>query len=196
MSDSAQVRPAEASDSAELVLFSDAASRRFISWLWGEMANAGQSSLELGRQILETDTTSVNHLAHWDVVERGGRLIGGMNSFVSPPTSTPDNPTIASVLKPLNELKDLAEGSWYISVVAVHPEGRGQGIGTTLLDLAEQKAAAAGCSLVTLMAGSFNVDALRLYERHGYTEWDRRPFVPFYGSDPEGSWILLVKELD
>lgn len=185
MPDSVQLRPAEARDSSELILFADAATRRFITWVWGEMVEHGQSGLELGRQLLETDGSSVNHISHWTVAESGGRVLGGMNSYVSPPTSTPDNPAIAAVVKPLNELKDLAEGSWYISTVAVHAEGRGQGIGTTLLDLAEQKAAVAGCSLVTLMAGSFNVDALRLYERHGYSEWDRRPFVPFPARTPK-----------
>lgn len=196
MDNSVHLRPARPSDSAELVLFADSASRRFTGWFWGEIADAGQSGLEVGRNVIETDTASVNHVSNWAVAELDGRIIGGLNSFVMPATTEHPDPDIALVAKPLNELKNLAEGSWYISVVAVHPEGRGHAIGTALLELGEQKARDAGCPLLTLMAGSFNVDAIRLYEKQGYVEWDRRPFVPFYGSDPEGEWVLLVKELE
>ena len=69
------------------------------------------------------------------------------------------------------------------------------GIGATLLGLADQKARAADIGEVTLMVGSFNTGARRLYERMGYVEWNRRPFVPFPGSDSGGFWILMRKNL-
>ena len=48
---------------------------------------------------------------------------------------------------------------------------------------------------MTLMVGSFNSGARRLYERFGFHEAGRRPFVPFPGSDPEGEWMLMVLDL-
>jgi hypothetical protein len=35
-----------------------------------------------------------------------------------------------------------------------------------------------------------NEGAYRLYRRLGFREWERRPFVPFPGSDETGDWIL------
>jgi len=108
--------------------------------------------------------------------------------------AAPDSPA-APVLRPVNDLKRIAEGSWYISVASVFPENRGEGIGHAILTLGEEKARAAGCSRLTLLVGSFNEGAHRLYERFGMHEGARRPFVPFPGSDPTGDWILMVKDL-
>ena len=189
-------RSAVADDAADLVMLADSATRRFFSWIWGANAAAGQSGLERARTSIRTDETSVNHHSHWQVLERDGRIVAGLNSFVMPPISTNELSTpVAEVVAPLNELKALAEGTWYISVAAVFPEVRGLGIGTMLLDLAEQNARATGIEHVTLMVGSFNTGARRFYERRGFREWDRRPFVSFPGSDLEGDWILMVNDL-
>ena len=38
---------------------------------------------------------------------------------------------------PLQELENLAPGTWYVNVLAAYPEHRGQGYGTALLAVAE-----------------------------------------------------------
>lgn len=97
-------------------------------------------------------------------------------------------------MAPLNELKNLVAGTWYISAAAIYPEHQGKGFGSALLAKAESIARSAGSNRLTLMVGSFNPGAYRLYQRFGFTEWARRPFFPFPGSD-EGEWILIVKDL-
>lgn len=55
----------------------------------------------------------------------------------------------------------------YIQSVAVHPESRGRGIGTALIQFAEQRIFREQPN-VFICVSSFNPDARRLYERLGY----------------------------
>ena len=48
---------------------------------------------------------------------------------------------------------------------------------------------------IALQVESPNTGAIALYRRCGFTEWQRRVYVPFPGSDDEGDWILMCKDL-
>lgn len=182
-------------DASSLTLLADAATRRLVSRLWDDGSAPGQSSFEVGRDAIRTDTNSLSHLSRWRVVDSDGRLAGGLNSYQLPPAGPPPASSVAAaILQPLTELKTVAEGTWYVSVASVFPEFRGQGIGQQLLAEAERLAAAADVDQLTLMVASVNDGAYRLYSRLGFREWERRPFVSFPGSDESGEWILMVKE--
>lgn len=186
-------RPASQEDCAHLVLFADMATRRLASFLWGHVSAPGQSVLEVGRNVVRNVESHFTHYGNWRVAEEQGHLVGALNGYVisEPPSSAPPTP---DVVMPLNDLKIMATGTWYISAVAIYPEHRGKGFGTRLLAEGENVARSAGNDRLTLMVGSFNAGAYRLYQRFGFTEWARRPFLPFPGSD-EGEWILMVKDL-
>ncbi len=55
----------------------------------------------------------------------------------------------------------------YIQTVCIHPERRGQGLGSKLVEFAEQRILAESPN-VFMCVSSFNRDARRLYERLGY----------------------------
>jgi len=57
---------------------------------------------------------------------------------------------------------------FYIDTVCVHPDFRGQGIGTLLLDHAEKVAQNVGFEKLTLNVEEEKEAAIRLYERIGY----------------------------
>lgn len=57
---------------------------------------------------------------------------------------------------------------YYISNLGVHPSAQGQGIGSELLAFAEKLAGESGLHKVSLIVGSYNQNALRLYQRVGY----------------------------
>lgn len=187
-----ELRDAVHHDGASLALLADAATRRLVSWLWDQSTSAGQPSFEVGRRIICEDTSSLNHLGHWRVATGAdGQMLGGLNSYVLSQTPVPQDPAVAEVIRPTAELKEIADGTWYITVASVLSESRGQGVGGALLAEADRLATEAGCDTVSLLVGSFNTGAHRLYTRSGFTEWARRPFIPFPGSDEPGEWILM-----
>lgn len=73
----------------------------------------------------------------------------------------------------------LAEGDWYLQAVAVDPAHRGAGIGSVLLDHAEQVARTTGCRRIVLDVAVDNEGARRLYERRGMAIEARSPTIPF-----------------
>jgi ribosomal protein S18 acetylase RimI-like enzyme len=189
-------RAANQDDSSHLAILADSATRRLVSHMWSGTARVGQSWFEVGRETIRASNDHFSHYANWQVAEFDDRVAGGLNSYVLPKPVDADIPTdTPEVLRPLNELKAVAAGTWYISVASVFPEFRNRGVGDALLAKAETLARAQEISRLTLMVGSFNEGAQRLYRRFGLSEWERRAFTPFEGSDPEGDWILMYKDL-
>lgn len=186
-------RSATQEDCAHLVLFADMATRRLTSFLWGQMAAPGQSAFEVGRNVVRNVEGHFTYFANWRVAEHEDQLVGALNGYVIPEPSSSALPT-PDVVKPLNELKNMAAGTWYISAAAIYPEYQGKGFGKSLLAEAGSSARSAGNSRLTLMVGSFNSRAYKLYQKCGFIEWARRPFLAFPGSD-EGEWILMAKDL-
>lgn len=177
-----------------MVLFADMATRRLTSFLWGEMAAPGQSSFEVGRNIIRNDEGHFTHFRNWRIAEHQGQVVGAVSGYVIPEPAGPTS-AAADVVRSLNELKAMAAGTWYISAAAIYPEHRGKGFGKSLLAEAEASAQAAHRDRITLMVGSFNSQAYALYAHAGFMEWDRRRFSAFPGSDEPGEWILMVKNL-
>ena len=68
---------------------------------------------------------------------------------------------------------EAAEG-FLLDNVAVHPDGQGAGIGHALLELAEEKARAAGYDSIYLYTQEVMTENQALYERIGYVEYARR----------------------
>lgn len=75
-----------------------------------------------------------------------------------------------------------ASKTFKILDVAVHPDARGMGVGTKLLDAVHTEAEKMGCSKITLEVREDN-PAQNLYEREGFE----------YG---EPKWWYMTKELD
>ena len=55
-----------------------------------------------------------------------------------------------------------------IATIDVHPNYRRRGIGSTLLEFAEEHARQEGTTTMTLQVETTNTSAIRLYHRHGY----------------------------
>jgi ribosomal protein S18 acetylase RimI-like enzyme len=64
--------------------------------------------------------------------------------------------------------------SYYVDNVAVDPEAQGTGLGRLLLDVADQRAHAAGLSRVRLYTNAAMHENLHYYPRQGFIEIDRR----------------------
>lgn len=68
----------------------------------------------------------------------------------------------------LYEDSETQPGEWYADIVAVYPEYRGHGIGTTLLKAAEDLAREDGATLIALNCEFENHNAHALYTHLGY----------------------------
>ena len=94
---------------------------------------------------------------------------------------------------PLQELENLAPGTWYVNVLATFPAHRGSGYGSRLLGFAEARARAAGRRGLSIIVDDGNTGALRLYRRAGYRETARRRMIKEDWVNPGTDWVLLVK---
>jgi ribosomal protein S18 acetylase RimI-like enzyme len=126
-----QIRPATQDDSASLAILNDAATRRLVSHVWGQAAAVGQSPFEVGRSLIAGRKDHFSHFSNWQVLEHEGRLAAGFNSCrlpVADASAPPPAAPVPAALVPLNELKTVAGGSWYIVAISVFPEFRGRGL--------------------------------------------------------------------
>lgn len=183
-------------DSSDLALLFDAAGRRVPSWYWSTLAKPGQSWFEVGRDRIRNQEDVTSHHTKWHIAEEEGRMIGAFFGFSVPdPYDRIDLDEVEAPFVPVLELEMAAKGCWLLQAVAVFSEDRGQGHGPTLLAEACRVARAVGHSRIVLQVESPNIGAIGLYRKFGFSEWQRRPFIPFPGSDDEGEWILMVKDL-
>ena len=128
------------------------------------------------------------------VFEKADRVAGALIGYPLDPEPDADSTDgLPPMFVPLQELEDLAAGTWYVNVLAAYPEFRGQGIGTHLLVAADKQAAESGSNGLSIIVSDANTGARRLYERQGYVEQASRPMVKD-GWDNDGeNWVLLVK---
>jgi len=189
-------RPATTRDATDLALLLDAASRRLVSWRWSTMATPGQSWFEVGRSRILTLIDNQSHYTNWLVAEANGHPVGGLNAHaMAKAVEETDLADLDPVFHPLVALEPQTEGTFYIMAAAIFAEHRGRGYGAALLDKAADMAQGRGLTRLSLMTESFNDGARRLYQRHGFRDLDRRPFVAFPGSNETGDWTLMVKDL-
>ncbi len=104
-----------------------------------------------------------------------------------------DYNTMPAMFVPLQELENLASGSWYINVLATLPEHRGRGHGAGLLEVAQRLATHTKRAGLSLIVSDANQGARRLYERQGYSEVATRPMVKESWENPGTNWVLLMK---
>jgi ribosomal protein S18 acetylase RimI-like enzyme len=189
-------RQARESDALDLACLIDCASRGLALWLWSTLREPGQSSIEVGRHRIRTQTASPLHYGTFTIADIDGAIAGALTGRLIPlPYERGDSADLPDVFVPLLELEAVAAGSWYLNVVAVYPEFRGQGLGSALLGKAEEIARLADAPQISLIVEEANTGALRLYLQYGFEEWVRRPYIPFPGSTDEGDWILLRKDI-
>ncbi len=196
MPDKLIFRGATEADASDLTILFDVASRRIVSWFWSTIAAPGQSWFELGRDRIRTLSDSKSHCSKWQVAERDGATVGAFFGFsVADPYEPVDLGEEEPVFRPIAELEMQASGCWLLQCIAIFPEFRGRGFGPVLVGRACDAARAAGHSRMALQVESPNVGAIALYRKCGFAEQARLPYVPFPGSDDDGDWILMVKDL-
>ncbi len=78
-------------------------------------------------------------------------------------------------------IDSIADGAFYVQFIAVDKDLRGDGVGSVLMDSAEERAHASGSTRLTLDVSAKNEGARRFYERRGMTvesQWPKRLAIP------------------
>lgn len=184
-----QATPADADALAELINF---AGEGLPLYLWARMAEAGESAWDVGRRRAQRDSGAFSY-RNAVVAERAGRVAGCLVAYAIPDEPEDIGPETPGIFVPLLELENLALGSWYVNVLAVYPEYRGQGLGSRLLEIATQQARDNGSRGESIIVSDANGGARRLYERAGYRWTAERPIVKDDWETPGRNWVLLLK---
>jgi ribosomal protein S18 acetylase RimI-like enzyme len=185
-----QATTADADTMAELV---NMAGEGLPLYLWSRMADAGEDPWEVGRRRAAREEGSFSY-KNTVVLEFGGRVAASLVGYPLPDAPEPiDTEKMPAMFVPMQELENLAPGTWYVNVLATYPEHRGKGYGATLLDVADRLAAEAGLRGLAIIVSDANVGARRLYTRSGYEEIASRPMVKEDWESPGANWVLLVK---
>jgi ribosomal protein S18 acetylase RimI-like enzyme len=142
--------------------------------LWSKMAAPGESAWEVGRRRAARPEGGFSY-RNTTIVEHRGVCAGCLIGY--------------------EELENLAPGTWYVNVLAVRPQFRGLGLGTRLLDFADEAGRARGKHGMSVIVSDANPGARRLYQRCGYREVAARTMVKDDWQNDGRNWVLLTKAL-
>lgn len=164
-------------------------------YLWAKFAESGESPWDIGQQRAKRESGGFSYRNA--ILREDRRAI--VSALIGYPL--PDEPVsinydeMPAMFVPLQELEDLAPGTWYVNVLATYPEHRGKGYGAGLLSIAEQLAIDTQSRGLSIIVSDSNRGARRLYERSGYREQAARPMIKESWVNPGENWVLLTKEV-
>jgi ribosomal protein S18 acetylase RimI-like enzyme len=185
-------RPATIDDANVLAELINYAGEGMPLYLWSQMAEPGETAWDVGRRRAAREEASFSY-HNATIIEHDGQCAGCLIGYGIPDKPEPIQDDMPAMFAPLQELENLASGTWYINVLAVRPQFRRQGLGTKLLGLAEETAQNLGERGMSVIVSDANLGAHRLYERLGYDERARRPMVKENWENEGRSWVLLTK---
>ena len=188
-------RRAQPDDAFPLAQLINYAGEGMPAYLWEGMAEPGENPWEVGQRRARREEGSFSY-KNAIVVEYGGDVISSMIGYpLADEPEAIDYDTMPAMFVPLQELENMAPGTWYVNVLATSPEHRNRGHGSALLALAEKIAVKEGKKGLSIIVTDANKGARRLYEANGYLETARRPMVKDGWKNDADNWVLMTKSL-
>ena len=188
-------RPATPDDALSMVELVNFAGEGMPVYLWTKIAASGESAWDIGQQRARRESGGFSY-RNTVLREQDGEVVAALIGYPLADDPEPVNyAELPAMFVPLQQLEDMAPGTWYVNVLAAYPEYRGKGYGAGLLAVAEQLAADCGCSGLSIIVSDGNAGARRLYERQGYVEIAARPMVKESWENAGENWVLLIKQL-
>jgi len=185
-------RPADAAALADLVNF---AGEGLPFYLWENMRKPGETAWDVGRARAAREEGSFSY-RNAVMADADGQAVACLIGYAQPAEPEAiDYAGLPAMFVPLQELENLAPATWYVNVLAVYPDHRGQRFGTKLLGMADEIAARQGMRGLSVIVSDANTGAKRLYLRCGYREAGVRPLVKDAWENEGDAWILLTKAL-
>ena len=188
------IRPATPADARALAELIDIAGEGLPRYLWAKMAEAGETIWDVGERRAKREEGSFSY-SNAMIAEVEGKAAAALIGYTLPDEAVEIGADFPPMFIPLQELENLAPGSWYVNVLATYPQFRDQGFGGRLLRTAESLANDGGCGRMSIIIFDQNHGARRLYERHGFREVARRPIVKEEWSCESSEAVLLTRNL-
>ncbi len=192
------IRPATDEDARDIASLIAISSDGVAVIEWAEAAAAeGVEPIDIGERTYRNPDGDYSW-RNCTVIEKDGKVAGMLLAFGMPageardPDQRPTSDNV-NVFAPYMYLEE--PDSWYVCGVALYPEHRGQGLGTRLMQLANDQARQNGFEKVSLVAFAQNEGSVRLYQRLGYEIVDRAPIIPHPLIHYEGEALLMVTRL-
>jgi len=193
------LRPAKPEDARQIATLIDMAANGLEKWEWHsrltpQLKAQGKQPLDIGMEdVLKPGHYNSYKNATVAEITQGKKVkLAGvsLNHIISRQTAA-EREALSPVDRVFADLKHHAVGSFYIDILACFPEFRSRGLGSRLIQDAVEKAHAAGCQKICLLAFEENEAAVRLYERKGFQEIRKLPVarVPHM---PYGGHVLLL----
>jgi ribosomal protein S18 acetylase RimI-like enzyme len=192
---SPKIRPASLQDVGALAELVNFAGEGLPLYLWEKMAQDGEDPWSVGRTRASREEGSFSY-RNAIVIEHDHAVAACLIGYpLSEEPETIDEANMPAMFVPLQQLENLASGTWYVNVLASDPKWRNRGLGTLLLKHAEQLAATAGVKNgMSVIVADNNISARRLYERMGYRQIANRPMVKENWESSGSAWVLLTKK--
>lgn len=187
-------RPGRIEDAPILAELVNYAGEGMPLYLWSKLAAPGETAWEVGRRRAAREEGSFSY-RNATIIEQGGECADCLIGYEIPEDPVPIGDDMPPMFVPLQELENLAPGTWYVNVLAVRPQFRASGLGTKLLAFADETGRSLGKRGMSVITSDTNLGARRLYERCGYREAATRPMVKEDWQNEARNWVLLSKRL-
>ncbi len=185
-------RPARPDDAEALAELIDFAGEGMPLYLWEKMTEPGETAWDVGRRRAKREDSGFSY-RNATILEIEGAAVACLIGYALPDRPEAIDDDMPAMFVPLQELENLAPGTWYVNVLACYPSHRGQGYGTQFLALAKDLAAQTGARGLSIIVSDANTGARQLYERCGFAQIAMRPIVKDDWRNPGQNWVLLTK---
>jgi ribosomal protein S18 acetylase RimI-like enzyme len=186
-------RSATPNDAVALAELINLAGEGMPLYIWGKIAEAGETAWDVGYRRARREDGSFSY-RNSIVLEANGAVAACLIGYPLPDEPEPiDYDSMPPMFAALQELENLAPGTWYVNVLAVYPDYQGMGLGTRLLSMADQIAADLPMSGLSIIVSDANTGARRLYESCGYCQVAERRMAKEDWKHAGEQWVLLVK---
>jgi ribosomal protein S18 acetylase RimI-like enzyme len=189
------IRPATLQDADALAELVNYAGQGLPLYLWAKMAEDGEDAWAVGRARARREDSSFSY-KNAAIIEQDQAVAACLVGYPTLDEPEAIDDAMPAMFVPLQQLENLAPGTWYVNVLASYPQWRNKGFGTTLLKHAETLAGLARVrNGMSVIVADNNSAARRLYERLGYRQVADRPMIKENWDGPGSKWVLLTKGL-
>jgi ribosomal protein S18 acetylase RimI-like enzyme len=184
-------RPAHKNDARKIAELYRISSDGLAEYIWTTLAQSSEDILDVGTRRYAWENT-LSGYQNCIIAELNQQVVGMLGAY---PICSPEEkpPEEDPVLAPYSKLEE--SHSLYISGVALYEKYRSCGIGSLLLEMAEQQARDQAIEKLSLIVFEQNTGAKKLYEIMGYQEVARETIYPHPLIRYTGNALLMLKML-